>query len=495
MDAEWRSKPKKNSKPSNLCYRMKEAYLVLDIGTGNVRAALVTPSGEVIKVARDDIRYYRDELYPDAIHFLPEELLGQLKALSAAVLSPEYSVLAVTSTSQREGIVLINTEGKATLGMPNIDHRGREWQENFGDKSEVYRISGRYPTSLFSVYKLIGIRERRPELWQEVQTFLSISDWALWALTGVAVYEHSQASETLIYDVSEGMWSTAMLEKFGISPGILSPLVQSGTAVGKVQADMAAAWGISTDAVGVVGGGDTQLAIKSTKPESGDVILVSGTTTPVVKLESKYLLDEEERTWTSRDIAEDRFVFEANAGVTGLNLQRLKEVFYPNEGYELIEKELNATDPGQCFASLGSLIAYEKTPVIRGGFVFPVPVTHELKRASFVWASLVDIAFSIVENYKVLASCSGHEKTYLWACGGGLQSAALRQLIADISGKEVRVRKGFEQATVIGSAFLCNEALSKLSSAEEGAYDVAVPQQDRSELWVKWSAVRKGFQS
>ncbi len=474
---------------------MKAAYLVLDIGTGNVRAALVTPAGEVINVARDDIRYYRDELYPDAIHFLPEELLAQLKALSEAVLSPEYRVLAVTTTSQREGIVLLNTKGQATLGMPNIDHRGREWQESFGDKSEVYKISGRYPTSLFSVYKLIGIRERRPELWGEVQTFLSISDWALWALTGVAVYEHSQASETLIYDVAEGMWSTAMLEKFGIPAGILSPVAPSGTVLGKIKAEVALAWGISPDAVGVVGGGDTQLAIKSTKPESGDVILVSGTTTPVVKLEGNYILDEEERTWTSRDIAADRFVFEANAGVTGLNLQRLKEVFYPNEGYEVIERELQETDPGQCYASLGSLIAYEKTPVIRGGFVFPVPVTHELKRASFVWASLVDIAFSIVENYKVLAACSGHEKEYLWACGGGLQSVALRQLIADISGKEVRVRQGFEQATVIGSAFLCNEALGQEASGEEGTYQTAVPEQDRSGLWEKWSAVRKGFQS
>jgi autoinducer 2 (AI-2) kinase len=473
---------------------MKEAYLVLDIGTGNVRAALVTPEGEVVNVARDDIRYYRDELYPDAIHFLPEELLAQLQALSAAVLLPEYRVSAVTTTSQREGIVLINAAGKATLGMPNIDHRGREWQESFGDKSEVYRISGRYPTALFSVYKLIGIRERRPELWSEVQTFLSISDWALWELTGVAAYEHSQASETLIYDVSEGMWSAAMLDKFGISAGILSPVVQSGTVVGKIQSVQAERWGIHPDAVGIVGGGDTQLAIKSTEPESGDVILVSGTTTPVVKLESHYVLDKEERTWTSRDSTAGRFVFEANAGVTGLNLQRLKEVFYPNEGYEVIEQELKETGPEHCFASLGSLVAYEKSPIVRGGFVFPVPVTHELTRASFVWASLVDIAFSIVENYKVLADCSGHNKGYVWACGGGLQSKALRQLIADVSGMEVRVRKGFEQATVIGSAFLCNDALGKNASTEEASFEVATPGQDRCDLFEKWLEVRKSFQ-
>ena len=39
----------------------QEAHLVLDIGTGNVRSAIVNPTGEVLGVARDDIRYYRDE--------------------------------------------------------------------------------------------------------------------------------------------------------------------------------------------------------------------------------------------------------------------------------------------------------------------------------------------------------------------------------------------------------------------------------------------------
>src|SRR5690606_11803658 len=174
-------------------------------------------------------------------------------------------------------------------------------------------------------------------------------------------------------------------------------------------------------------------AIKSTRPSVGDVVIVSGTTTPVVKLEGNYITDERERTWTSRDIAADRFVFEANAGVTGLNYQRLKEVFYPNEGYDEIEKELAQGDFKHCVASLGSLIAGEKKPVTMGGFIFPVPVSHELSRSSFVWATLMDIAFSIAANYKVLAEVSGHEAGYIWACGGGLQSKTLRNLIAAVT--------------------------------------------------------------
>jgi autoinducer 2 (AI-2) kinase len=440
--------------------KQQDAYLVLDIGTGNVRSAIVAPSGDILGVARADIHYYRDELYPESIYFKPEELWSQLKQLTSDALKQAGDVIikAATTTSQREGIVLISKSGKAVIGLPNIDHRGREWENTYDNKSRIYQLTGRYPTSLFSAYKLVGIRERRKEIWNELSFFLSISDWAAWELSGVPVYEHSQASETLLYDVEKGEWSQELCKLFDLSTGLLPALSQSGNAIGKIKAEIADTWKVNGSAQVVTGGGDTQMAIKSTCPSVGDVVIVSGTTTPVVKLEGNYITDKDERTWTSRDIAANRFVFEANAGVTGLNYQRLKEVFYPNEGYDVIEKELNENTYRHCSASLGSLIAGEKKPVIRGGFVFPVPVAHELTRGSFVWSTLMDIAFSIAENYKVLAEVSGHEAGYIWACGGGLQSKTLRNMIAGITGNEVRVRTGFDQASVVGAAMLCNEA-------------------------------------
>ena len=48
-------------------------------------------------------------------------------------------------------------------------------------------------------------------------------------------------------------------------------------------------------------------------------------------------------------------MFEANAGVTGLNYQRLKKIFYPNESYEVIEQEL---------------VSVQKQPPMCGSFRF-----------------------------------------------------------------------------------------------------------------------------
>ncbi|GEP97333.1 putative sugar kinase YoaC [Chitinophaga cymbidii] len=477
---------------------MQDSYIIVDIGTGNVRVAAAAQNGQVLGVAREDIVYVKDNDYPDALYFDPAQLWEQVQRLAKTVLAtvPAASVKAVTATSQREGIVLIGKDGASLIGLPNIDHRGREWEGIMRDKSRVYQLTGRYPTSLFSAMKLVGIRERKPAVWEELHTFLSISNWIEYKMSGVAKYEHSQASETLLYDVAQKQWSKELCEVFGLSMDLLPAIAESATVLGDVLPDVAQSLGLNKDVKVVVGGGDTQLAIKSTRPAVDDMVIVSGTTTPIVKLTGTYKLDDEERTWTSRDIEPDRFVFEANAGVTGLNYQRLKEIFYPNEGYDVIEKELQENKHTFCMASLGSLLADEEVSLTRGGFIFPAPVSHLLTRGSFVWATIFDIACSIVKNYRILAEVDGHRPDYIWGCGGGLQSKVLRQLIANLTGKKVQMRHAFQQSSAIGGALICNQAL-QLNVTMNDSIEVVHPQEQEhyAALYAEWEKTRGYFRN
>ncbi|RPE08512.1 sugar kinase [Chitinophaga lutea] len=472
------------------------AYIIVDIGTGNVRVAAATQKGEVLGVAREDIVYVNDELYPDALYFDPQQLWQQVLRLAAQVIPKEKIVKAITATSQREGIVLLSASGQPLIGLPNIDHRGREWEHIMADKSRVYQLTGRYPTSLFSAMKLVGIRERRPDVWAQTASFLSISNWIEYQLGGVSRYEHSQASETLLYDVARQQWSPELCQVFGLSESLLPPIAASASILGNILPEVADALQLDKTVQIVVGGGDTQLAIKSTRPAVDDMVIVSGTTTPIVKLTGTYTLDEDERTWTSRDIENGRFVFEANAGVTGLNYQRLKEIFYPNEGYDVIEQELAANTHTFCMASLGSLLADEEVSLTRGGFIFPTPVSHLLTRGSFVWATILDIACSIVRNYRILAEVAGHEPDYIWGCGGGLQSRVLRQLIANLTGKKVQMRHEFQQSSAVGGALLCNEAL-QLDVEMEGRTETVYPQDEAhyATLYAEWEKTRNHFRN
>ncbi len=474
----------------------EKGYLIIDIGTGNVRVAITNQSGEVLHLERDNVRYIKDELYPDAVSFKPDELWGQIITMAKKAIQhlPEVSIQAITASSQREGIVLIDADGKSLIGLSNHDHRGREWEDIVEDKHFVYIATGRFPTSLFSALKLIGIKNRRPEIYNRSSKMLSISDWAQYQLCGIEGYEHSQASETLLYNVAKKSWSTELCEIFGIDAGVLPPLQSSGSILGKVLPKYAERLNLHPDTVVVVGGADTQLAIKSTQPSVDDIVIVSGTTTPIAKIVGDYITDDQQRTWTNRHIDADNFILEANAGVTGLNYQRLKEIFYPNESYDIIEKELAESTKSQCVASLGSLVAEEKSPITKGGFIFSTPVSHELTRAGFVRATLWDIACSIKENLEILCNVSGSSPDFVWACGGGFQSKLLRQFIADLTGKKVLIREGYQQSSAVGAALICNEALG-IKTELETAVEEVLPEADKTEnaLYKEWKDVRNGF--
>ncbi|RRB02656.1 FGGY-family carbohydrate kinase [Larkinella rosea] len=477
---------------------MDYGYLIIDVGTGNVRVAVSETSGTIRQVAGEDMRYERDDHYPESIYFDPDQLWEQIVRLAKTALatSGPITIRAVTATSQREGIVAIDKTGQSLIGMPNIDHRGREWEDAIADKSRVYQLTGRYPTSLFSALKLVGVRERRPDLWNQISTFLSISDWVQFRLSGIARYEHSQASETLLYDVAAKQWSSELCTISGLEADLLPSLQSAGTVLGDVLPEMAQELGISPEAVVVVGGADTQLAVRSTQPSFDDIVIVSGTTTPILKLVDQYLTDDQQRTWTNRHIDETGFILEANAGVTGLNFQRLKAIFYPNEPYEVIEKELSESSDARCVAALGSLLADEKKPLIRGGFWFNTPVSHQLTRSDFVRATLWDIACSIFENYKSLCAVTPHTKPYIWACGGGMQSRTLRQFIANLTQKTVRIRDTYRQASVVGGVFLCNDAMG-MEGVEPATLDEVIPEKKEQvmALYEEWKSTRAAFKS
>jgi autoinducer 2 (AI-2) kinase len=475
-----------------------EAYIVIDIGTGNVRVAVASTEGKILGIDRENIIYHKDTLYPESLYFDPQQLWAQVTGLTKNALAQagDVTILALTATSQREGIVLLDKTGQSQIGLPNIDHRGREWEHIIDDKSYVYDLTGRYPTSLFSAMKLVGIREKRAEIWNGFSTFLSISDWIEYMLSSVVHYEHSQASETLLYDVAKKNWSGNLCAVFDIDPVVLPKLTDSGTILGTIKAEEAASLGISAQAKVIVGGGDTQLAIMSTRPETNDVVIVSGTTTPIIKLTGEYVTDEKERTWTGRHTDESSFMFEANAGVTGLNYQRLKEIFYPNEGYDIIERELGEVDSYQCVASLGSMLADEKGALTKGGFIFDAPVSHQLTRASFVWATLWDIACSISENYNTLNSVSLHQQDYIWACGGGVQSHTLRQFIAALLNKKVMMRDSYRQSSVVGGVLICNKALGK-PQPPAVTLEVVEPvdKEHYAALYTEWKNTRASFKT
>nr|WP_039074126.1 FGGY family carbohydrate kinase [Bacillus sp. MSP13] len=476
----------------------QKGYLVFDIGTGNARVAVVSVSGRVQTVEREDIVYSTETLYPDSRYFSPQVLWEQVIKLAKRALSrsSKIDIIGLTSTSQRQGIVLIDQNGDSFLGLPNIDNRGREWEESIPNREEIYSRTGRLPTALFSALKLYGLKQRQPSLWEKTVSFTSISDWVTYKLSGILTYEPSQATETLLFDVKQNTWSEEMCGIFGFSSSILPPLVRAGTVIGTLTHEYASELGLSIQAKVISGGGDTQLAVKSTGAALEDIVIVSGTTTPITKITAKHG-DTKHKAWLNCHTDQGHWLVETNPGITGLNYQKLKQIFYPNEPYEVMEEEISALakEDNACVAALGSYLSAEKNALTKGGFLFDAPLAAHLERAHFVRAALQEIAFSIKWNFDILTEVTPFERDYVWVCGGGFQSRALTQYIADLLQKKIYVQEGYHQASVVGAAVICNEAF-RLTEEMTANIRVIEPQDCQTEfaLYEEWKQTQRFFQ-
>ena len=445
--------------------------LLIDLGTGSTRAALVDRSGKILAMRSFLNRYYRDEAYPDAQFFLPQEWQSEILRLCLDLHAehPDIRVRCVSAAGARQSIVLLDAAGKPFYGLPNIDNRGREFMGDIGPQDLIYRRSGKWVTEDFPAAKLLGLRKRRPELYSRIHTVLSLSGFIAWIFTGIACFEPSQACETQLYDLEKRAWSDFLCETYGIDRAFLPPLKMAGEQVGPILPDLAEDLGMNQDACFVAGGADTQCGLLQTGIMPGDIAIVSGTTTPVTALTDHKFYDEHQRVWVDANLGAKGYLIEMNPGVTGLNYQRIKDVLAPDLSYEKLEQEYSRKQNFLATASFSSLLFYERRSLRHGGFFLPSPWPDSMTRIDLLWAALADIACSTYEQLQRLIDLSGHQRDYVFGCGGGLRSGTLCQMIADLSGLELRLLPGFEQATLYGLTVLCNHACHVDTPAAEGS--------------------------
>lgn len=418
----------------------------------------MSQSGEILGIRTITNKYYRDNAYADAQYFLPSEwadgIIRCCEQLHAEF--PEIEINAVSSAGARQSIVLIDADGEAFYGLPNIDNRGRDYMGQIENRDEIYRRSGKWVTEDFCAAKLMGLRMVYPEVYGRISKVVSASEWIAFMFTGVPAMEYSQACETQLYDLESRAWDDSLCAAYGIDKDILPPLIAAGEVVAPVLKRFSDICGAASDAVFIMGGADTQVALRYTELTDGDIAVVSGTTSPVIVKSGEKYYDPQQRVWTDADLGGSGYVIEMNPGVTGLNYQRIKDNLCPDLSYEYLESKYAAKSSFCCTASFSSLLFYEQRSLRRGGFFCRSPLDVQLDRVDMAWAVLADIACSIYEQLWRLIDLSKANGSAILGCGGGFRSEALCAMLSDLSGMELRLCSGFEQATLQGLVNICS---------------------------------------
>ncbi|MFQ5934773.1 MAG: FGGY-family carbohydrate kinase, partial [Dehalococcoidia bacterium] len=434
---------------------MTEGYIMaLDMGTSSVKCMISDVQGKTHALVRKEIRYYSPEgLTPMAQAFSPDEVwsaIGELsrQALKIAGLEGD-EIVAVGSTGQRQGVVVVDREGRELYAGPNRDIRalfeGMALDEANGE--HIYSVTGHLPSFLFAPAKLKWLRNHRRELFQEACSVLPISGWLAFKLGGQTTCERAAVGEIGLLDLRARGCDPSLLECLEVDPRILPALGDAGDVVGRVTPKAAVATGLKEGTPVVLGGPDTQCGLLGMAlVEEGQLGIMAGWSAPLQLVTSTPLFDQEKRTWTGCHVVPGRWVLESSATTAGDSLKWASDLLGLDfagtiEYDDTASAEETSLGQEHVMAFLGPRVMNcSRMGLQLGGFLLPVPVNQMgIDRPHLLRAALENLAFAVKGNYLQLRQISGFKDPEVWLSGGVSEIPAFPQLVADTLNVSVQV--------------------------------------------------------
>ncbi|UCC60855.1 MAG: FGGY-family carbohydrate kinase [Dehalococcoidia bacterium] len=423
--------------------------LAIDAGSSGGRALIFDLHGALISSTGRAWTYnVPEDAGPMGKEFDTEEFWGYICRLIAdatvkgAVQSAE--IIAVSTSSQRQGVVFLDEMGRELYAGPNTDIRaiieGFTIDGEFG--KEVYEITGHAPSLMLCPAKLHWFKANRPDIYEQIATVLSISDWVAYRLSGQRLGEVSCISSIGLVDVGDLKGSDRLEEMLDLPSGVCPEITTSGTHIGVVTQEAAAQTGLAAGTSVVVGGADSQCALLGMGViNEGQVGIVAGWSGSVQMVTSEPIIDPESRLWTTCHVLPERWILESNAQQCGGAYSWLRETLFSdltdeNAGYEIMERLAEETAPGSggVLAFIGpAVMDMRRMRLSLGGFIFPVtPSITDIKKEHLIRAALENLAFAFKANCVQLEEISKLKIREVKIGGGLAQSRCLVQILSDV---------------------------------------------------------------
>ena len=358
-------------------------------------------------------------------------------------------------SSQGEAFTLIDKDGKALCNaLVSSDIRANElikpWTDKFGEE-KLYNITGHTPHPMFSLFKLLWIKENNPDIWAKADRILCFEDLLQYRL---GIKEPSMgwplAGRTMLFDVVKHEWNKEIIGAAGVRAEQLSRPLQSGSFAGYVESEIARELNLSEKTFIVTGGHDQPCsALGAGAIESGIAVYSSGTVECITPAFDKPVFTNQLRKsnlCTYDHTAPGMYATVAFSLTGGNILKWFRDQFgdaevelarkMKRDPYELLIDKL-PEEPSRL------LVLPYFTPT--GTPYFDVSVKGAIlgldmsvTREEIMKALLEGVAFEIKLNLDILKE-SGYEVKELRVIGGGARSRRHVQLKADVIGMPITI--------------------------------------------------------
>lgn len=315
---------------------MSKYLMAIDAGTGSVRSVIFDTKGNQISAHSREWSHKTDPRYPGSMDFdwnynwkLTVECIK--KAIKKAEIDSK-DIIAISTTSMREGIVLYDEEGNEIWACANVDSRAdqevntlRAIDSNL--EKEIYGLSGQ-TFALGALPRIMWVKNNMPEIYDKAKTITMFNDWLIYKLSGVLSSEPSNGCTTGIFNIKERQWDPQIAEKCGLKTDIYPVVHESGTVVGNISEECSCDTGLNINTLVIAGGGDAQLGGVGVGLVKEDQVAVFGGSFWQLEYNTrKPILEDEVRIRVNCHVVKDMWQYEAIAFFPGLVLRWYRDAF------------------------------------------------------------------------------------------------------------------------------------------------------------------------
>ncbi|WP_066936031.1 glycerol kinase GlpK [Microtetraspora fusca] len=444
------------------------SVLAIDAGTTGVTALVVSEDGRIESRGYEEFAQHFPR--PGWVEHVPEEIWqATLAACRTALDGAATPPRCVGITNQRETAVLWD---RTTLAAPRRaivwqDRRSSDVCERLREhEPRVAELTGLRLDPYFTGTKLAWLAENDPRAWNTGNLAIGTVDSYLIArLTNGErhVTDPSNASRTLLYDITRGAWSPELCDLFGVPEEALPELVPNYGEIGRTSPE--AFLGLDLPISGVAG--DQQAALfGQTCFSPGDVKCTYGTGSFILVNTGDEIVRSAAGLLTTvawqAPSGAMTYALEGAVFVTGAAVQWLRDglgVIQSAAETEAVARTVPDSGGVVFVPALTGLGAPYWDPDARGTIL---GITRGTRRAHLVRATLEAIAFEVRDIVETMDL----PVPVLKADGGASANDLLMQLQADQIGTPVE-RPVVQETTALGAAFLAGLGAGVWSSQEE----------------------------
>lgn len=280
---------------------MRDLYLAIDVGTGGLRAALVDRSGHILAYAHQE----HEQIVPQFSWSEQRPMdwwmgtITSIRTVLEKIPNAAERVSAICACGQMHGTVLVDANGELVLDAVPLwnDKRTVGQVDAFRKRvphSTSLSLAANIPAPAWPAFKLMWIKDNRPDAFRHARHVLMPKDWINFKLTGAFAQDYTEASLSFLMDWKTREWSDALCDLTGVPRSILPQLRQSYDVLGGLSRDAAALLGLADGIPVLVGAGDYPMALLGSGViATGMGSDVTGTLSIITVLRDDIVLDDE----------------------------------------------------------------------------------------------------------------------------------------------------------------------------------------------------------